>query len=86
MTKSGIYKITNGEKVPKWYTFFRGAPEPLFFLILLLLMVADSESESVVNDGMEKKTFILFLPRDDGGEEDKEGNDGIHHLFFRYPL
>ena len=36
-TKSGKYKITDGEMVQKWHTFFV-PPELLFFLILLLLV------------------------------------------------
>ena len=81
-----INKITNEKIVPKWYAFFRVAPYQLFFHLLLIVMVADFDSDDVVNNGREKKTFIVFLPRYDGSKEGEEGNYGIHQLFFRYPL
>ena len=51
-------------------SLFRVAPAPLFFLLLLLLVVADFESNGVVGNNRETKTFTIFLPRDDYTKED----------------
>ena len=48
----------------------------IFFLLLLLIIVADFDSDGVIDNGGETETFVLLVPRDDndngeGNEEDK---------------
>ena len=65
---------------------FRVAPAPLFFLLLLPLLAAESEYRDVVNNNGEKKTFFLFSPQDNDAKEDEEGINGSRHLFFCHHL
>ena len=59
--KTIIYKTTNGEMVQKRHAFFRVAPVPLLLFILLLIVVADLDSDDVIGNGGEKNNFTLFL-------------------------
>ena len=49
---------------------------PLFFRLLLLLMVTDFDSNDTINNGGETKTFVLFLPRYNAIKRDEEVNNG----------
>ena len=62
MAKDGIYKLPNGDMVQKWHALFRLAPVLLFFLLPLILVFPDFDSENVVNNNGETSIFILFLP------------------------
>ena len=86
MAKAGIYRITNDETVRKWHGFFRVAPVPLFFCLLLLLMVTDFDSNDAINNVGETKTFVLFLPRYNAIERDEEVNNGSRWIFFHHCL
>ena len=55
----------------KMACIFRVSLETLLFLLLLLIVVLDFESDEVVNNDRETKTLVLFLPWDDDVEEDE---------------
>ena len=53
-----------GRWYKKWDAFLRVDPAPIFFLPLLLLVVADFHSDNFINNNGATNEFILFVPWD----------------------
>ena len=51
---------------------FRVAMRPLLLLLLPILVVLDLESGDVIKNYWDTNMFVLFLPQNNGVEEDEE--------------
>ena len=68
ISKAGIHKINNGEKVKKGYAIFRLSLSLIFFLLILLLVVAYFNYRNSINNDEETNHFFVFLRQVDVDE------------------